>query len=60
MFKDKLDGVKRTVTLEDGKLRAQRAGGPKSTLALVAKDRLHYEKSFSSLTFERSAKRSPR
>jgi len=49
------DGVKRTVTFEDGKLHAQRDGGPKSALVPVAKDRLHYEKSFTSLAFERNA-----
>lgn len=49
------DGVKRTVSLEDGKLWAQREGGAKSALVPVAKDRLNYEKSFSSLTFEKNA-----
>lgn len=49
------DGVKRTVTLEDGILYAQRQGGPKSALVPVTKDRLNYRKSFSSMLFARNA-----
>jgi CubicO group peptidase (beta-lactamase class C family) len=45
------DGVKRTVRFEDGKLSAQREGGPELTLVPVAKDEFVSDKSFSRLKF---------
>ncbi len=44
-------GVKRTITLEDGKLYAQREGSEKFALVPVAKDELAYERSFSKWKF---------
>lgn len=49
------DGVKRTVTFEDGRLWAQREGGPRFSLAPVAENELVYEQSFSKLVFSRGA-----
>jgi CubicO group peptidase (beta-lactamase class C family) len=44
-------GVKRTVRFEDGKLSAQREGGPELTLVPVAKDEFVSDKAFSRLKF---------
>jgi len=49
------DGVKRTVRLEDGKLTAQREGGPEFALLPFAKDEFVYEKAFSRLKFKRGS-----
>ncbi|HYH44861.1 MAG TPA: serine hydrolase [Thermoanaerobaculia bacterium] len=46
------DGVKRTITLEDGKLFAQREGSEKLALVPVAKNELAYARSFSRISFE--------
>jgi CubicO group peptidase (beta-lactamase class C family) len=45
------DGMKRTVRFEDGKLRAQREGGPELMLIPVAKDEFVADKSFARLKF---------
>jgi len=45
------EGVKRTVRFEDGKLTAQREGGPEVTLVPVAKDEFVSDKAFSRLKF---------
>lgn len=49
------EGVKRTVRLEDGALRAQQEGGPPFTLVPVARDEFVYDKAFSRLKFTRGA-----
>lgn len=49
------DGVKRTVSFEDGKLSAQQEGGPPFVLVPVAKDEFVYDKAFSRLTFRMSS-----
>jgi CubicO group peptidase (beta-lactamase class C family) len=49
------DGVKRTVRLEDGKLSAQREGGPEFALLPFAKDEFVYDKAFSRLKFRRGS-----
>ncbi len=46
------NGVKRTVTFEDGKLIAQQEGGPPFALLPVAKDEFVYDKAFSRLKFK--------
>lgn len=46
------DGVKRTVRFEDGKLTAQRDGGPAFGIIPVGADEFVYEKSFSRMKFK--------
>ncbi|MFN0059751.1 MAG: serine hydrolase [Planctomycetota bacterium] len=48
------NGVKRTLTFEDGKLKAQREGGPQFALIPVADDEFVYDKAFSRLKFKKA------
>jgi CubicO group peptidase (beta-lactamase class C family) len=49
------DGVKRSVTFQDGKLLVQQEGGQPFALLPVAKDEFVYDKAFSRLVFQRGA-----
>ena len=50
-----VDGGKRTVKFEDGKLIAQQEGGPPFVLLPVAKDEFVYDKAFTRLRFKRGS-----
>lgn len=47
------DGVKRTITYDEGRLWAQREGGPRFGLVPVGDSQFVYERSFSKISFER-------